>query len=309
VGIRWLAGRSCWFNSLVISKSMVCSRLAQAWGLTEAAVVVHDGGMNSSTWLVDHGDRRWVAKAVVPEAHEQFVAGLAVARMLQEAGIPAGAPLPTIDGHHVTSIAGYPLALLTWVPGDGLTGESGQQLRLIGTTLAAVHRALAAKSVDGPQRFHWVDPTAAHLTVRPWVRPAVAAAVDALEELGLDTLSWGLLHTDPAPEAFRLDPTTGVCGVIDWSVALHGPHLYDLASAVMYVGGVDRAAQLIDAYLSEAPLTRAEVDRGLLPMLRFRWAAQADYFAKRILANDSTGITGPPDNEKGLEDARRRLTA
>ena len=160
-------------------------------------------------------------------------------------------------------------------------------------------------SVDGTQRFHWIDPTAAHLSVRPWVRPAIAAAVEALE--GLDATSWGLLHTDPAPEAFRLDPTTGVCGVIDWSVALAGPHLYDLASAVMYVGGAERAGELIDAYLSAAMLTRADVDRGLLPMLRFRWAVQADYFAQRIVANDLTGITGRQDNEKGLEDARRRL--
>jgi Ser/Thr protein kinase RdoA (MazF antagonist) len=288
---------------------MVCSCLAQAWGLTEAAVVVHDGGMNSSTWLVTHGDRRWVAKAVLPGARDQFVAGLALASKLQEAGIPAGAPLPTIDGRQVANVAGHPLALLTWVSGDGLTGENGEQLRLIGTTLAALHGALATESVDGAQRFHWVDPTAPHLAVRPWVRPAVAAAVDALEDLSLDTLSWGLLHTDPAPEAFRLDPTTGVCGVIDWSVALRGPHLYDLASAVMYVGGVDRATELIDAYLSEATLTRAEVDRGLLPMLKFRWAVQADYFAQRILTEDLTGITGPQDNEKGLEDARRRLAA
>jgi homoserine kinase type II len=77
----------------------------------------------------------------------------------------------------------------------------------------------------------------------------------------------------------------------------------------MYVGGVDRATELIDAYLGEATLTRAEVDRGLLSMLKFRWAVQADYFAQRILTDDLTGITGPKDNEKGLEDARRRLAA
>ena len=39
-------------------------------------------------------------------------------------------------------------------------------------------------------------------------------------------------------------------------------------------------------------------------MLRFRWAVQADYFAWRVTANDLTGITGPEENEKGLEDAR-----
>jgi homoserine kinase type II len=38
-----------------------------------------------------------------------------------------------------------------------------------------------------------------------------------------------------------------------------------------------------------------------------RWAVQADYFAWRITANDLTGITGPEENDKGLEDARRAL--
>jgi len=42
-------------------------------------------------------------------------------------------------------------------------------------------------------------------------------------------------------------------------------------------------------------------------MPRFRWAVQADYFARRIASNDLTGISGPRDNENGLEDARRFL--
>jgi hypothetical protein len=36
---------------------------------------------------------------------------------------------------------------------------------------------------------------------------------------------------------------------------------------------------------------------------------QADYFAWRIAENDLTGIAGPEENEKGLEDARRFLRA
>jgi hypothetical protein len=35
----------------------------------------------------------------------------------------------------------------------------------------------------------------------------------------------------------RHDAATGHCGIIDWSSAEHGPLLYDLASAVMYLGG------------------------------------------------------------------------
>jgi hypothetical protein len=50
------------------------------------------------------------------------------------------------------------------------------------------------------------------------------------------------------------------------------------------------------------------VQRGLPPMLRFRWAVQANYFAWRISVNNLTGIDGPQDNEKGLADVRRSLT-
>jgi homoserine kinase type II len=120
-------------------------------------------------------------------------------------------------------------------------------------------------------------------------------------------MSWGLLHADPAPDAFRLDPASGRCGVIDWSYVLRGPLLYDLASAVMYVGGPGPAQALVAAYLGEGILGAAEVEQGLAPMLRLRWAVQASYFAWRIATNNLTGIGGPHDNEKGLEDARRDL--
>jgi hypothetical protein len=90
---------------------------------------------------------------------------------------------------------------------------------------------------------------------------------------------------------------------------MHGPLLYDLASAAMYLGGLEAAGDMIEAYLASGALSRPEADDGLRPMLRFRWAVQADYFAFRITQNDLTGIAGPADNEKGLEDARRALLA
>ncbi|MBP2326264.1 homoserine kinase type II [Kibdelosporangium banguiense] len=113
------------------------------------------------------------------------------------------------------------------------------------------------------------------------------------------------MHIDPAPGAFRLDHATGICGLIDWSSAISGPLLYDLASAVMYVGDTDG---LIETYLESQTVTETEVEHGLPTMLRFRWAVQADYFARRLIAGDLTGITSSADNEKGLADARQWLT-
>lgn len=76
----------------------------------------------------------------------------------------------------------------------------------------------------------------------------------------------------------------------------------------MYAGGPDHAKTLVRAYLDEGILGATEARRGLAPMPRFRWAVQASYFAWRIAGNNLTGISGPQDNEKGLEDARRSLT-
>src|SRR5262249_25123771 len=104
-------------------------------------------------------------------------------------------------------------------------------------------------------------------------------------------------------------PDSGRCGVIDWSYSLRGPLLYDVASAVMYLGGPVPAAPFITEYQQAGLISGTELDGGLLPMLRFRWAGQADYFARPISTGDMTGISGPADNEKGLEDARCALLA
>lgn len=70
-----------------------------------------------------------------------------------------------------------------------------------------------------------------------------------------------------------MEGATGRCGVIDWSCALRGPLLYDLASAVMYAGGPGLAGELVRAYLSEGILGTTEIERGRAPILRFRWAS------------------------------------
>ena len=281
--------------------------LAEEWGLPGATLTRLDGGMGSRTWIVDDASRRWVLKAVAPGLGGNLAGGLAVARRLDQSGIPAGAPEPTRTGDLTTSVSGHRLGLLAWVPGEPLTGGDEGERRLIGTTLGRVHRALASKEVPATQRFHWVDPAARHFSLRPWLRPAVASAVAAMERPGLRTWSTGLLHADPAPGAFRLDRVTGRCGVIDWSTALRGPLLYDLASAAMFLGGLESSAEMTGAYLATGVLSRAETEEGLALMLRFRWAVQADYFARRVTSNDLNGIAGPADNEKGLEDARRAL--
>lgn len=270
--------------------------LAGHWGLAGAEVRPHHGGMNSATWFVAQGQRRYVAKAVTGsvitpgDPGKWFRGGLAVADALAGKGFRSGAPVRTAGGRLSVPFLAGELALLDWVDGTPLD-RSDQDT--IGTTLARVHHLLRDVTVPDTVGMDWIDPDAAHLGLRPWLRGAVAAALEDLAAAG--PLAEGLLHADPAPEAFRGD------GLIDWGVALHGPLLYDVASAVMYLGGPAHAGPLLKAYQAGADI------EALPAMLRFRFAVQADYFARRLAAGDLTGIDSGEDNERGLQDAWRGL--
>jgi len=279
---------------------MLDELLRRHWRVT-GRILALGGGMNSNTWLVSTGSGRLVAKAVPAEAGEQLAAGLAVAAAVDAAGVPAGAALRTVDARLVVRHAGQAVALLRYVGGRPLT-DADQPL--IGATLASVHRAAGAASVPPSRRLaDWIDVAAPHLGLEPWLRPAVRDALAAYRNL--PTLTHGLLHGDPAPEAFRYDGVR--CGLIDWPAALAGPLLYDLASAVMYVGGPERAGALLSGYAAGGVLAAEELT-WLPVLLRLRFAVQADYFARRTAAGDLTGIDGPDGNAKGLADARRALT-
>jgi Ser/Thr protein kinase RdoA (MazF antagonist) len=290
-----------------VANARVETAIRETWNLAPESVRAHTGGMNSRTWVVTADDRRWVAKAVPAGALERFVSGLAVATIVDAAGIPAGAPEPTPDGGTWIWFDDHVLALLRFVQGGGLRGDRPHEQLLIGSTLARAHQALIGAEVPGAGSFHWLDSEAPHLDAEPWLRPAVRQAIDAYDALSPPALTFGLLHTDPAPEAFLLDAATGRCGLIDWDTGLVGPLMYDVASAVMYLGGPGRASSFLEAYLAVGTLQTTEVELALEPMLRLRWAIQGDYFARRIATNDLTGIADPGENQEGLDDARRAI--
>lgn len=153
----------------MISDKAILELLRRCWGLADDMQVSrHYGGMGSQTWIVAQGNRRWVAKSVAAHLAERFARGLEVARLLDTAGIRSGAPAPGLSGTiTVDTASGDRIALLTWVPGSPLTGADEAEQRLIGDTLARVHCVLRDREVPGAQRFHWVDPAAAHLGLRP----------------------------------------------------------------------------------------------------------------------------------------------
>ena len=275
------------------------------WGLRGAEVTPLGGGMNSETWLVAHEGSTYVAKAVSAAAAADLVAGGEVATMLARSGFVTGHPVPTGTGAMV--LTDPPLALLQHVPGRELVGEDPAEQEWIAGTLAGVHSA--ADPAPGPSTatfgLDWLSPRMPGVAERPWLVGAIEAVRRETDPLAV---TWSVLHTDPAPGAFIHDDRTGVTGLIDWTGARRGPVLYDVASAVMYLGGSEHAAAFLRTYARQGPLAAEELQH-LDAFRRFREAVQGVYFAGRLASNDLTGGIVRADNEKGLADARRRLGA
>ena len=243
--------------------------------------------MNSSTWMVSSGVERFVLKVARPS--EQV--GLRVAAWLAKRGLPTGEPV------RMTVRGGRLVALLRFVDGRGL-GTSSDDIDLIGETLGRTHSLLVGAPVPRDLDrwpWAWLDP---RVIEEPVLRNAAGTAIDAAERLA-PTMTNGILHGDPAPEAF-LDDGDGIA-LIDWGAACHGPLLYDVASAWLYAG-----ERVLAAYARTGPIEAAEL-ASAPEFLAFRWAVQAWYFSDRIRRHDLTGLTSEADNDKGLADARRGL--
>jgi Ser/Thr protein kinase RdoA (MazF antagonist) len=243
--------------------------------------------MNSSAWMVSSDAERYVLK--ISNASEEV--GLRVAAWLDERGLRTGAPVQmVVRGDRL-------VALLRYVDGRSLDTSDGD-VELLGETLARAHSLLVGAPVPlGLERWpwSWLEPA---MIDDPDLRAAAARAIESAERLAA-TLTHGILHADPAPEAFLADGED--VALIDWGAACHGPLLYDVASAWMYAG-----ERVLAAYARTAPIRSDELARAA-DFLAFRWAVQAWYFSDRIRRRDLTGLPGDAGNHKGLADARRAL--
>lgn len=236
--------------------------------------------MMSQTWDVTAGAERYVARLFGANNRPSLEAGMAAGDHLRASGMAAGRPLRTLGGALSAETPAGVLAVLHRVPGRPLDGTDLEDQRLWGDRLGTVHRVLQGFS---PERSGWIllDPRAGHLGVEPWLRSAVGGAVTAMTRLTVtDRLTYGILHGDPAPQDFVLDPATGRAGLLDCGAGGTGPLIYDVAAAVIYAGGPDHAAPLLDGYVAAGPIGPDELAAALPVALRFRWAVQADRSAR-----------------------------
>jgi Ser/Thr protein kinase RdoA (MazF antagonist) len=261
-------------------------------------------GMGSVVVEVDLPDAgAFVAKWVPTREAAALDAGSAVALELSRDGLSTGAPRPTRNGLLSAPLADGRIALLQRVPGSPISGASEDDQQRMAATLTAVH---SARPVRRREDAYLAASLRQAQAVEPWVVPAVRAALD--EYARLPPLWWGLVHHDPAPEAFFYDPASDVTSLIDWTGAGEGPILFDVASALMYLGGAEAGRPFLEAYLDlAADEVRSEAAAQLAAMWRFRGAVQAAYFSRRIAQGDLTGIDDPAENLHGLDHARRML--
>ena len=274
------------------------------WGRPVCAASPLGGGMNSATALVDLPDQRTVLKWVRDTTAGALAAGCEVARRLARHGLITGEPLPTVAGDLIYPAEVGVVALLRFVDGVPLSPTSPRDQHDLAVTLAAVHAVEATQ-----QSGRFMSDQVAELVhdVEPWVRPTVAGVLDEYGQL--PELTWGLLHADPAPEAFLRLPGTDQVALIDWSSTTRGPVLYDVASALMYLGGRRNAAAFWEAYVDHSSASSSELGGYLGALTRFRAAVQAAYFSWRIATVDITGVRDHNENWRGLRDAELMLRA
>jgi Ser/Thr protein kinase RdoA (MazF antagonist) len=304
--------RGCWAgparrdNRPVVTEDQIRAALRTQWHLPPGECVPLSAPPEVTTWLVTSGGERYVAK-LVPEAdREQLQVSLAVAEHLDRIGYAVGGPVWSVDGMLAVPVPAGALALLRYVPGRPLDGADPVDQLWWGDLLGAVHRGLAGFSHPRLVRLRPLDPDLPHLSLEPWLRPAVATATAALVRLTVtDQLSYGVVHGDPRPGSFRIDPGTGRTGLVGWDSVAIGLLVFDLANAVAYAGGPERATELLEGYRSAAPLPAGELEAALPVVLRCRWARQAERCARLIAVH-------PDQAERawvGLHQARDALAA
>jgi len=274
-----------------------------AWGRVVRSAEPLGGGMNSTTALLKLPDGSFVAKWVPTASAGALASGCEVAQLLAGHGLVTGEPLPTLDGRLTVPVGQGAVALLSFVAGEPLTANSVRDQKAMAVTLARVH---AAETTTSSAPFMSDEVAELVHDVEPWIRPNVRVVLDEYDRL--PALTWGVLHADPAPEAF-LRQETGEVALIDWTASARGPVLYDVASAVMYLGGRVKAEAFWHVYAGISPVPAAELEQHLEAFSRLRAAVQAAYFSMRVATADPTGIADQRENWKGLRDAEQMLRA
>ena len=244
------------------------------------ALLTPSGTPRRDVWRV--GDGLYLKRG----SRDALSRSVRLARALAAQGLPAALPVPTRDGDAL-SPGDRPCLLLPALPGSPLRAEdclsSPATARLLGDTLARLHRALSA--VDEPARDmnlpglvrDWALPTALRDAARaghPLPEEPLRDAAEALVTL-TPRLPAQLLHRDPCPGNVLMEGGA-VTGLLDFDLTVRGPRLWDIGYLTTGIlseaaaPGDGRWPRLLEAvltgYHARSPLTDAE-RQALWPLL------------------------------------------
>jgi Ser/Thr protein kinase RdoA (MazF antagonist) len=286
----------------VATDEQVRATLRAVWHVAPIDCVPIDD-VPGSRWSVTIDEDRYIVRVGADAHRGDLIASLTVAGALAAAGVPIGEPVRTADGALTATTGIGEMALVHDVPGRPLDPADPLDQQWWGDLLGRAHAALRHTAATTHDRLA-LPASGPHLDVAGWLRPALLDVVAAVTRLTVtDQLTYGLLHGSPGPDSFRIDPGTGRVSLTAWGAPLHGQLVYDLAVAVRYAGGIERADELIDGYAASGPVGRDEIAVALPTMLRLHWALVADSHARALAA---TGSVVPLPRAAALSVAARR---
>jgi homoserine kinase type II len=213
----------------VTIESELCGALRAAWHLA-ADDCTPSPDSSGREWTVTIRDVTHVIWAVPAMSRLSVQASVAAWDALGAAGIGVGQVIRTATGMRTASVSVAGLNDVEMVvrldpPGRPLDSADPLDQQWWGDMLGRAHRELQAFRHPAVGRLSW--PAAAELT-------EVVGAVTRLTVT--DQLAYGILHTEPSPRLFRIDPKTGRNAIARWGLPVIGPLVYDVALAVHRAG-------------------------------------------------------------------------
>jgi Ser/Thr protein kinase RdoA (MazF antagonist) len=191
----------------MLDEQLLRSRLRRHWGLAAVTPLVpQPEAMNSLVWLLDQPDGpRLVVKAA--RNRQRLESGLRLAGQVERHGIAAGHRDRPRGGALTVPVGGWAVAVLGFVAGRPLDPSRREDATRAGATLGRLHRVLAALPVPA-EVDRW--PGAGRPPTTTWPRCRDLAPRSPGQGRGSShrrprQADPGLLHTDPAPTAFRVD--------------------------------------------------------------------------------------------------------
>jgi len=261
--------------------------LLPLWGFPPGADIAPAGeqGTNNRTFLVRHGQQRYVLRVSGFLSVAEVRAEHRILRRLRQGGLPFQVPEPVAapDGRTVIETQAGTAAVCRWLPGarPGMDGEPaferfGRTAGLLGAALADVPLADAIRDWRTDPR--WVQPDDPPVDVLSGELRSAGMSAGQAESLeaaarrvgrwwpGAGGLPAQVIHGDLAPSNMLADPDTGeVTGLLDFELAGAGFGVQDILAALYNstaLGAPDwprRTAAFLRGYASGRRLEPAEV--------------------------------------------------